>query len=457
MEMAVILSAVFVQASVVPSSRAQSSSIPVSQEFASGDVQVFASLQAWYTWVNINGTHTIFLALHSNQGPSPVSAFVGQSYNTSSGSRVFVANALMAMEVYNDTNGNGFLDANYTVPRTELLYTIIMNASDTFATTAVQKTVSNGVPHYAWGVTYGSVQGDLIKADPAQGYGYGGGLPASVLKIDHVSLFYDYSLNGNRTFLKTSYEIGNVTLTPPTLPNVTLRGLSFSLLHFTLAVSSKQFTVLANSLPYDSQTTPAPKLVDVAQVTVQNVLAYEFLFKDNYTLLTNPAVNYPVAYAASPRGSLPPNAFQGQGALQLIRVQDYVKASLPDIAGLPETSDLNYNTSKLIYRVSYPTWSGYGLRHDPTYVAHFAPESLTGPPPPPTTPPLTILALAIFTGALSVILAVHGFSRSRKHYLPDESENLTASKSRYTGNPTLPAEGLPTQEHSPYRRAESTV
>src|SRR5437879_9608107 len=76
MEMAVILSAVFVQASVVPSSRAQSSSIPVSQEFASGDVQVFASLQAWYTWVNINGTHTIFLALHSNQGPSPVSAFV---------------------------------------------------------------------------------------------------------------------------------------------------------------------------------------------------------------------------------------------------------------------------------------------------------------------------------------------------------------------------------------------
>src|SRR2546422_2419178 len=231
-EMIIILSTVLVQVSIFPTSRALSSSIPVSQEFVSGDVQIFSYLQAWYTWVSINGTHTIFLALHSNQGASPVSAFVGQSYNTSSGSRVFVANALMAMEGYNDTNGNGFLDADYRVPRTELLYTIIMNASQTFTTTPVQKTSSNGIPHYTWGVTYGFVQGDLIKADPTDDYGYGGGLPASALMIDHVSLSYDYSLNGNRTFLKTSYELGNVTLTPPTLPNTTLAGLSLSLLHF---------------------------------------------------------------------------------------------------------------------------------------------------------------------------------------------------------------------------------
>src|SRR5437773_11073497 len=100
---------------------AHSSSIDFSQEYSSGDVQVFPLLDAWYTWININGTHTMFLALHSFQAPSPVSAFVGESFNTSTNSRVFVANALMAMEVYNDTNGNGFLNANYAVPTTELL------------------------------------------------------------------------------------------------------------------------------------------------------------------------------------------------------------------------------------------------------------------------------------------------------------------------------------------------
>ena len=78
---------------------AQSSAIDLSKEYASGDVDVFPYLQAWYTWININGTHTIFLALHSYQAQSPVSAFVGQGYNTSSGSKVFVANALLALEV----------------------------------------------------------------------------------------------------------------------------------------------------------------------------------------------------------------------------------------------------------------------------------------------------------------------------------------------------------------------
>jgi len=134
---------------------AQSSSVDFAKEYSSGDVQVLPYSQVWYTWISINGTHTIFLALHSTQYPSPVSAFVGESYNTSSGSWVFVANAIMAIEVYNDTDGNGILDANYATAQTELLYTIVMNASQTFQPTPVSKTSVNGVSHYRWGVTYG--------------------------------------------------------------------------------------------------------------------------------------------------------------------------------------------------------------------------------------------------------------------------------------------------------------
>ena len=125
----VALLAVVSQVSFFHFVSAQSSSIDLSKEYSSGDVDVFTYLQAWYTWININGTHTIFLALHSNQGQSPVSAFVGQGYNTTSGSKIFVANALLAMEVYNDTNGNGYLDANYGAGTTELKYLLVMNAS----------------------------------------------------------------------------------------------------------------------------------------------------------------------------------------------------------------------------------------------------------------------------------------------------------------------------------------
>ena len=389
------------------------SSPDFSSEYSSGDVQVLPTSLAWYTWIRINGTHTIFLALHSTQYPSPVSAFVGESYNTSTNSRVFVANAIMAIEVFNDTDGNGFLDANYATGQTELLYTIVMNASQTFQPTPVTKTSINGVPHYRWGVTYGTIQAILVKnATGVLGTPYGGGAAASYANIDHFTFSYDYSVVGNATFLKTSYEVGNVTLIPPTLPKVTLKGLSLSLLHFTLAVSSNSYSVTADTAPYDSQTSQTSTKVNYAEVYVAQLRAYKFLFNDNYTLLTNPPVNLRAVYAAASSNSLPAGAFQGQGSTDLIRVQDYVRAALPSIAGLPSSSDLNLNTSKLIYRISYPTWGGVGIKHDPTYVAYYVPNLLTT-----STPgfPMIIVYLVVAAAVIATITAVFVIKRTQKN------------------------------------------
>ena len=409
----IAFSAVILPALVHTRLLAQSSSIDISTEYSSGDVQVLPSSLAWFTWVNVNGTHTIFLALHSTQYPSPVSAFVGESYNTSSGSRVFVANAIMAIEVYNDTNGNGILDASYATGQTELLYTIVMNASQTFQPTPVSKISVNGVSHYRWGVTYGSIQAILVKYSAGiVGSPYGGGLPASYANIDHFTFSYDYSVAGNATFLKTSYEVGNVTLVPPTSPNVTLKGLSLSLLHFTFAVSSGGYAVRLNgsSIDFNSQTSQTSSGINVAQVVVPNSLAYEFRFNDNYTLLTNPPVSLRAVYEAASSNSLPSGAFQGQGALDLIRVQDYVRAALPSIAGLPSSSDLNVSTSRLIYRISYPTWGGIGVKHDPTYVAYYVPN-LIAPSVPGPWGFAVYLAIAVVITAVAVVLV----RRTRKN------------------------------------------
>src|SRR6266851_23142 len=383
------------------------SSVDFSQEYASGDVQILPYSLAWYTWISINGTHTIFLAEHSAQYPSPVSAFVGESYNTSSNSRVFVANAIMAIEVYNDTNGNGILDANYATGQTELLYTILMNASQTFQPNPVAKTSVSGIPHYRWGVTYGAIQAILVKnATGVLGTPYGGGAAASYLNIDHFTLSYDYSLVGNATFLKTSYEIGNVTLVPPTLPKVTLKGLSLSLLHFTLVVGNP-YDVTANGSAYDSQTSQTSTKVNDAQISLLGSRAYEFRFNDNYTLLTNPPVSLRAVYAAASSNSLPTGAFQGQGSTDIIRVQDYVRAALPSIAGLPASSDLNYNASKLIYRISYPTWGGIGVKHDPTYVAYYIPHLILTSLPVPFDPTILVyLAVAAAAVAIAAFLVV---------------------------------------------------
>jgi hypothetical protein len=389
------------------------SSVDFSQEYASGDVQILPYSQAWYTWVSINGTHIIFLAEHSTQYPSPVSAFVGESYNTSTNSRVFIANAIMAIEIYNDTDGNGILDANYATGQTELLYTIVMNASQTFQPNPVTKTSVSGVPHYRWGVTYGAIQAILVKnATGVLGTPYGGGAAAAYLNIDDFTLSYDYSLVGNATFLKTSYEIGNVTLVPPTLPKVTLKGLSLSLLHFTLVVGNP-YDVTANGSAYDSQTSQTSTKVNNAQISLLGSRAYEFRFNDNYTLLTNPPVSLRAVYAAASSNSLPTGAFQGQGSTDLIRVQDYVRAALPSIAGLPSSSDMNLNTSKLIYRISYPTWGGTGIKHDPTYVAYYVPHLILTSLPVPFDPTI-IVYLAVAIAVIAVVVTWIVVKKTRK-------------------------------------------
>jgi hypothetical protein len=244
-------------------------------------------------------------------------------------------------------------------------------------------------------------------------------LPASYANIDHFTFSYDYSVVGNATFLKTSYEIGNVTLVPPTSPNVTLKGLSLSLLHFTFAVSSEGYAVRLNgsSIDFDSQTSQTSSGINVAQVIMPNSLAYEFRFNDNYTLLINPPVSLRAVYEAASSNSLPSGAFQGQGALDLIRVQDYVRAALPSIAGLPSSSDLNYTTSKLIYRISYPTWGGVGIKHDPTYVGYFVPNLLTASTPVPGFPLIIVyLAVAVAAVAVTAFLIIRRARKTRTHY-----------------------------------------
>jgi len=401
--------------------RAQSSTIPISQEYASGDLQVpyygGGNLRLWYSWVNVNNTHTVFFALHFlNQ--NPIFTFVGQAYNSSTGQRVFVGNSLLALEVYNDTDHNGYLDADYSIPATELKYTLIMNASQTFTTDAVNKTIVDGVPHYQWGVTYGSIQAFLIKATPP-GYGYGGGGSAANALVDHVSMFYDYSIKGNRTFLKTSFQIGSITLSSFTTPTPSLQGLSLSLLYATSTVAARQLTVVTGGSPYDSQSSPVASTFTAAQVNVDNILAYAFQFKDNYTLQTSSPTTHPAVYLASPIGSIPTNALQGQFFDPLLRVQDFVRGQLPDIAGLPSTSNINYTATRFLYRINYPTWSGTAILHDPTYVAYLGKGTgFTNPIPVPSW----ILYTAAFTGGLALAVAFNGLRRARKPSGPTDAQ-----------------------------------
>jgi len=90
-----------------------------------------------------------------------------------------------------------------------------------------------------------------------------------------------------------------------------------------------------------------------------------------------------------------------------------VKASLPNIAGLPASSDLNYSSSKLIYRISYPTWEGIGIKHDPTYIGYYVPNLLTISTPVPWDP-MIVVYLAAAVAVVAAITSVLIFEMTRK-------------------------------------------
>ena len=320
----------------------------------------------WYAWINSVGTQIIFTALYSDVVNSPVRVFLGEHYNSTLGQPVLVGNALTMIEVYNDTNQNGILDANYTDTTSELQYYILVNSSRTFSPSPIQKTEVNNTAHYQWGVTYGDIDAFLASPDPYSP-GYGGWSPAGKMTLSELGLFYDYSIEQNMTFLKTSFHIGNFTSTQATDSAVSLDGLSMSLLYTIQAILPTEYTVTADNNAFNSTQNTPTTAIHQAQIKLGNLTTFEFRFQDNYTLYTddNPT-EHAVKYSACSTDSIDPQLLRENWNTPFWFIQDNMKELFPDI-GTP--FDVNLTTSSFTYRIQYPEWSGNRITHDPTYVA----------------------------------------------------------------------------------------
>ena len=111
--------------------------------------------------------------------------------------------------------------------------------------------------------------------------------------FDHFTLNYDFSVNGNISNLKTSFDIGKVVSSNAINPahvevlNQTfpLDNLGLALLFTTATYASKPYSTSVNGQPYNSTTADSPATsVDLARVAVGNTSAYDFVFGGNYTL-----------------------------------------------------------------------------------------------------------------------------------------------------------------------------
>ncbi len=389
------------------------STLPVEgREYASGSISreewQDTPLLIWYNWMDVSGTQVIYYSIYTAPNysyPVPIANLVGQHFRLEDGTQVFIASALSELEVYRDLNGDGIPQSSSNLGDSEILYNVYTNMSDSFSMTPVQKVMQDSVPHYQWSFTYESVHAYLQNAGIRMGV-------ALSAVLSHLTLSYDFSVDGNVSSLKTSFNIGEVTsLNNPDNPQFSLDGLSLALLYATATYTSKPYSTYVDGQEYNSATAEDPVGADLAQVQVSGVRAYDFVFGGAYTLNrggTNEThqANFETHEAkaeAAALSSITPtirvNPIKGMGFFR-------DQLNLEDLfGGTWQTFNMNYETSSLIYRICFPAWDGMQIQHDPVYVGYILSANDDSTTKFPTTLLLIVIAVVV-VASLSLLVIV---------------------------------------------------
>jgi len=400
--------------STIPNVSQSAQDIDTNAEYSNGTIgSPLQGLLLWYDWINTSNTQVIFLAYQSYVLNPPVVTFFGQHYYTENGTEVFVGNTLTSMEVYNDTNGNGVPDANFTSGKSEIMYYFLVNSSASFVITPIEKSQVNNVPHYTWGFRYDTI--DAFLTSPEQ-------TTSAKVMLDYLAFSYDFYIQSNVTYLKTGFEIGKpLQIIPSPGANVTLNGLSLSLLYGTMVITSKPYDTLVNGNPYNSTTTLVSAVpTESSEIQIDGVKAYEFMFGQNYTLHRN---SQQETYESKTAAVANRTVVSGRDVEWLLtNLEDVLSGLFPRISNLQEAINLDYSVSSFLYRVCYPKWDGYRIEHDPTYLAYMNATVTV----PEFQQPLSIVITAAMLGLVALIVALTELRKTRKtlRYTP---QNPTTS------------------------------
>ncbi len=373
-----LISVVFVSfspARIINLAKASSAMSFNSVEYTNGTiVPEHSPLLIWYDWVNVSGTQVINYAIYTTPDydyPVPIANLLGQHLRMADGTQVFIASALSELEVYRDLNGDGIPQTNNTSGDSEIAYYIYTNMSDSYSMTPVQKIMEDQNPHYRWSFTYENAHGYLQNATARIG------VVASLI-FSHITLSYDFSVNGNISTLKTNFDIGKVTsLIIHDSSQFSLEGYSLSLLYATATYTSKPYTTYVDGNDFNSSIAEDSKVdAKLAQVEIGGFKAYDFVFGGNYTLNRDEINETIQANIETYETKAETTAFST--VLPTIRVNpvkgmDFFRDQLnltELFGGSWQNFKLDYESSSLIYRICFPVWDGMQIEHDPIYVGY---------------------------------------------------------------------------------------
>jgi hypothetical protein len=342
-------------------------SIDENSEYANGTIPTSIG-SIWYSWINTSGTQVIYYSLFSDVVNSPIINFVGQHFEIGN-TDVFIGNTLTLIEVYNDTDKDGIPQANFTTGISEISYYLLVNSSIGYSFTPIEKLLEGKTPHYKWGFRYQTIDGFLLYPEQQLGHA------AAKVLIDHLGFNYDFYIVQNVSYLKTGFDIGQITeIQPfPGEPPISLNGLSLSLLFGTVTRSAKAYAAYVNGQPYNSTTATNPAIsLNSSEIAVGASKAYEFVFGGNYNLTRAGVTETHEAKSEAAATTSVPTSAESRLSWILGYFENNLNMStlFPSAIGIEGKVNLDYNVSTLLYRICYPVWDGLAIEHDPKYLAY---------------------------------------------------------------------------------------
>jgi len=370
--------------------------LDTNSEYANGSIPTPIG-GIWYAWANVSKTQVLYYALYSDEVNSPIINFLGQRFQIENDTDVFIGNTLTLIEVYNDTNKDGIPQANFTSGESEIRYYLLVNSSVSYEVTPIQKILEDEIPHYTWGFKYHTIDGFLLYPEQQPGQG------AAWVTIDYLGFNYDFYVVENVSYIKKSFDIGEITeIQPLGGTSVSLGGLSLSLLFSTVTISAKPYTSYVNSQQYNSTTTENSATAMISgEVAVETIKAYEFLFGENYNLTRGEVIETHEARSEAAATTSVPQGAQSRLEWILAYFENNLNISdlFPSASGIGGKINLEYNISAFLYRICYPVWDGLPIQHDPTYIAYLFSNTVIPEFPIPLILPtfLIITSLSMLT------------------------------------------------------------
>jgi len=405
-----------------------------------------ASLHAYLyqTYINVSG-FTLFYSGLSNitagQGALtiPVQSFL-EHYKTPNGKDVLTSSSFIMLLAFNDTgtsksanspdvNDNlyasfslGFDLSNITGPSKPALNS---------KTTIIPLTASNDNKTWEWGMRYTNLTAIWWRMFYA--YPWFEALPIAITTYEELTFTYKLELNlTNHTAKVTAnYVIGRMTnlwlirwfLIWPIVAHLNSTGtylvdgtkVSNTTIHQFLEQQHIKMSIVLfqNSLVLDQKTKSTfnnqnvtDAEVDVSNGVISTTAGNEEIFKTDFGTkkqykLYMPgdtdatAKSYDAITRTAPRPGYARNPLFGMHVALLKYVPLIVAHIDPPLYQKAKDHMLNMEYADCFYLISYPTYSGFKIRHDPTYTAYIA---------SPTTGPPNLYGLLLIGGIIAVVV-----------------------------------------------------